>query len=214
MGQKGFTEIIFTEAFTGDTTWTVDNFDLELDVDWIEFMPEGYSLFGGTFTASFANFNYHVDSIIMDVANYCPDCFDIILYKAGEDPIYFEAPLGEFSIQTIVNPWPDNPDSLILWTYEGGIKVETIYHNAPIGQRETEISGQTYLSPNPAVGFIRIKQGSTICIYNSVGELMMDSYCNSLDKRIDISSFNNGVYFLTIIDETKIQTLKFIKAGN
>jgi len=214
---KGYTDIIFTDDFTGDTTWSIDNIDFELILEWTDFWG-GYLNFGGTFTTSFDNFDYQVYSFHMDVYNNCGECFEITLYKAGEDPVIIVPPWG-YSIQQIDNPWypDDNPDFVEVWTLEGGIKYETIYHDFNVGQRETEVKVLPYLSPNPAMDFIKInqiKEGSAVQIYNSVGKLILDFPFHSTDHRIDISSFKNGIYFITIINESNIQSLKFIKAGN
>ena len=208
------TEILFTDEFTGDTTWTVDNIDFEFNVDWMEFWNwNGYLGFGGTFTTSFENFNNHVDSITMDVENSCWNCFEIILYKSGEDSVFFETPTGQ-SIQTIVNPWTDNPDSLIMWTNEGGIKVETIYYDGTYGQPEIDKTEKVSIFPNPATNFFKLKQlnkNSTIQVYNTSGTLLSESYVTSSDNKINISYLSNGLYLIKIESKKNIQNLKLLK---
>ena len=209
------TEIIFTDEFTGDTTWTVDNIDFEFNVDWTWFDNE-YLYFGGTFITSFENFNNHLDSIILDVENSCNNCFSLILYKSGEDSIYIETPLGQ-STQTIVNPWSDNPDSLIMWTDEGAIKVETIYYNGTSGQTEIDKTEKVSIFPNPATNFFKLKQlnkNSTIQIYSTSGTLLLQSYATSSDDKIDISSLSNGLYLIKIESKKNIQNLKLLKVGH
>lgn len=209
------TEIIFTDEFTGDTTWAVDNINFEFNVDWIGFWGE-YLGFGGTFKTSFENFNKHVDSITMDVENSCWNCFEIILYKSGEDSIFFETPTGQ-SIQTIVNPWTDNPDSLIMWTNEGGIKVETIYYDGTSGQPEIDKTKRVSIFPNPATNFFKLKQlnkNSTIQVYSTSGTLLSESYVTSSDNKIDISSLNNGIYLIKIKSEKNTQNLKLLIVGH
>lgn len=208
------TEIIFTDEFTGDTTWSVNNVDFELNVDWTYFNND-YLYFGGTLITSFENFTNHVDSIIMHVENNCLTCFEIILYKSGEDSVFFETPSGQ-SIQTIVNPWTDNPDSLIMWTDEGGIKVETIYYDGTSGQPEIDKTERVSIFPNPATDFFKLKQlemNSTIKVYNTSGTLLLEAYATLSDNKIGISSLNNGIYFIKIQSENKTQNLKLLKVS-
>jgi hypothetical protein len=208
------TEIIFTDEFTGDTTWSVNSIDFELNVDWTVFDNE-YLYFGGTFKTTFENFTNHVDSITMDVENSCWNCFEIILFKSGEDSVFFETPSGQ-SIQTIVNPWTDNPDGLIMWTGEGAIRVETIYYNGTSGQPEIDKTERVSIFPNPATDFFKLKQlamNSAIKVYNTSGTLLLEAYVTLTDNKIDISSLNNGIYLIKIQSENKTQNLKLLKVG-
>ena len=167
-------EIDFTAEFTNDTTWVVDDLDLELKVDWIEFI-QGDLLFGGSFVTAFENFTHHVDSIVMDAANWCPDCFDVRLYKDGETTVSAVYPVGE-SVQTIINPWTENPDSLVVWTGEGGITSEKVYFNDdPTAQSEIEQAERASIYPNPASDYFRFKQlkdNAVIKIFNTSGSLL------------------------------------------
>lgn len=124
------TRVNFNEEFTGDTIWSVNNFNFSLDVDWIGYEDYQYLLFGGTFKTSFEQFNKDVDSISLDIKNSCSGCFDLILHKSGENPVYIETPSGSSQV-SIDNPWNENPDSLTMWTMEGGIKYIEIYHQMP-----------------------------------------------------------------------------------
>ena len=74
-------------------------------------------------------------------------------------------------------------------------------------------SEQIKLYPNPANKQITISvnQGrlGKVQIYNQIGQKMTEFDCNSASKSLDISGFENGLYFL-IFPEKGI-TLKFIK---
>lgn len=208
-------EVEFTEDFTGDTTWSVDNIDFELDVLWIEWFND-YTGFGGTFKTSFENFNNHVDSISLDLENGCGGCFDLILYKSGEDPIYVDTPTG-YSLQTIINPWSENPDSLIMWTAEGSIKVETIYYSVSTGQVEIEEHEKDLIFPNPAKSFFKLKKlnnNQKISIYNTYGLLVMETGPINTESKIDISFLNDGIYLIEIKNQESIQYEKLIKSTN
>ncbi|MBS1565736.1 MAG: T9SS type A sorting domain-containing protein, partial [Bacteroidetes bacterium] len=73
------------------------------------------------------------------------------------------------------------------------------------------------LYPNPASSTINIKtdntvdcSGKTICVYNRVGQLLYSSRL-SQDEHIDISRWNNGVYFVSITGLGVKAMTKFIK---
>ncbi|HLO92108.1 MAG TPA: T9SS type A sorting domain-containing protein [Lentimicrobium sp.] len=210
-------QVMFTEDFKGDTTWSVDNINCELDVSWIHWY-NGHLGFGGTFKTSFENFDNHVDSISLDLTNGCAGCFDLILYKSGENPIYVEPPTGN-SIQTIVNPWSGNPDSLIMWTYEGGLTVETIYYSVGTSIERIVIKDQenNLIFPNPVKSFFKLKKQINIqklSIYNAFGLLVMETGPIISEGMIDISFLNDGVYLIEIKNQGSIQYKKLIKASN
>ncbi|RLD57298.1 MAG: hypothetical protein DRJ05_09935 [Bacteroidetes bacterium] len=129
-GSKGFTHIEFSEFpvnFDGDTIWSVDNIDLEISEGSMVWYHPWLSL--GILTTSFDNFNFSVSNISMNVYNNCSGCFNIILHKAGQVPVVIE-PEGGYSIVEIDNPWfPNNPDFIEVWSGEGMILNETIYHD-------------------------------------------------------------------------------------
>ena len=208
-------EIDLTAEFTNDTTWVVGDLDLELDVDWIEF-NQGYLLFGGKFVTSFENFTNHVDSIVMDAANWCNDCFDVRLYKDGETTVSAVYPLGQ-SVQTIINPWTENPDSLVLWTFEGGVKSEKVYFSdAPTEQSEIEQEEFASIYPNPASDYFRFKQlkdNAVVKIFNTSGSLLFESRTSKIDNQINISSLSNGIYVVKIENGGSAESLKLIKVG-
>ena len=75
------------------------------------------------------------------------------------------------------------------------------------------------LYPNPASSFINIKAdesvslaGKTVSIYNRVGQLLYTGVLQSEQQGIDISRWENGIYFVRIngLATTKAMT-KFVK---
>ncbi len=211
---KPCVEIIIPEGYPGNTEWTVESIDLELRTDFTWYNNE-YFCFGGTFKTSFENFDYHVDSISIDLGNWCSSCFDLILYKLGEEAIYNITPSG-YSIQTIVNPWTDNPDSLVLWSYEAGVKIETVYYDTETNQIENKEERETYVYPNPAVNYFKLKNienNSNVKVYSSTGVLLVESSIFSHNNMIDISFLKTGVYLVEIETQSGRHYHKVVKSN-
>ncbi|HEX7413481.1 MAG TPA: T9SS type A sorting domain-containing protein, partial [Bacteroidia bacterium] len=75
------------------------------------------------------------------------------------------------------------------------------------------INNQVNIYPNPTNGSISIqstKELAAIVIYNSLGEIMLEQ--TMLKTTIDISSLQNGVYFITLKDKQQqtISTQKIV----
>jgi CubicO group peptidase (beta-lactamase class C family) len=94
-----------------------------------------------------------------------------------------------------------------IWNYVNDLSCSTS------SIEENFNSEQIKLYPNPANEQITISvnQGrlGKVQIYNQIGQKMTEFDCNSASKSLDISGFENGLYFL-IFPEKGI-TLKFIK---
>lgn len=196
---KPCVEIIIPENYPGNIIWTVENIDLELQTTSTWYNNE-YFCFGGTFKTSFENFDFHVDSISIDLGNWCSGCIDLTLYKFGEESRSYVIPSG-YSIQTIVNPWIDNPDSLVLWSYETGVKIETVYYDTETNQIENKKEIETNVYPNPVVSYFKlnnIENNTSVKVYNSTGVLLVESSISSDDNMIDISFLKTGVYIVEI----------------
>jgi hypothetical protein len=76
-----------------------------------------------------------------------------------------------------------------------------------------ELDFETKLSPNPNNGNFLIisnviKEYATILITNTLGETIVTF---PYTPQVDISTFQNGMYYLTIQDGTSKKTIKFIK---
>ncbi len=80
---------------------------------------------------------------------------------------------------------------------------------------ENFISEEIQLYPNPANEQITISVKSSplgkALVYNHVGQAIAEFYCDSSSKRIDLSSFEKGLFFINLTD--KGVTLKFTVAN-
>ena len=69
--------------------------------------------------------------------------------------------------------------------------------------------------PNPTTDFIEINGLDTAgiskySIFNNLGKELISAE-NLLTNKIDVSQLSTGIYFISIANEDKVQTLKFIK---
>jgi hypothetical protein len=85
----------------------------------------------------------------------------------------------------------------------------------PTNINQISVSNQYLLFPNPVVDKINFHMESysdEIRIANILGQtLFSDNVKSNREYSKDISSLNNGIYFLTIKTNNSIQTIKFIK---
>jgi len=73
------------------------------------------------------------------------------------------------------------------------------------------------VNPNPANDIINIKMGNTknvtVNIHNAIGKIVLTKTFNnisSLDKDINLSELNSGIYFIEVINNGKSQTKKLV----
>lgn len=67
--------------------------------------------------------------------------------------------------------------------------------------------------PNPAVSFItvdNIELGSTLRIFNAVGEQVFAQIATNTQSKIDLADYSNGIYFIIAENSNNKSTFKFI----
>jgi len=70
------------------------------------------------------------------------------------------------------------------------------------------------LFPNPTHDYISISNDSTILkieVWTILGQKMLEKQVNFTNMTIDLSSFESGLYWLKIYDETRMKSVKIIK---
>ena len=74
----------------------------------------------------------------------------------------------------------------------------------------TEISNNTKLYPNPTKGILNIEgiEGSTVEIFNNLGQLVVSKTNTSNLETIDMSNFDNGTYIVRITTGDKVAVKK------
>ncbi len=136
---------------------------------------------------------------LLQVTDY-PNGYDGAPSWGTNNKIIFESTVGE----------PDTSSGATLWTIDAPI-------NGTVGIESITGNNNSSIYPNPAKDFITIElknmlQNETkISIYNLQGELMINKTAKSEKVNIDISSLPEGVYFVKIINDKGIKSLKIIK---
>ncbi len=108
-------------------------------------------------------------------------------------------------------------DSCIIVRYENGLETERnlflyFYSQRDLGLNSPQ-ENRPNIFPNPTTNFINIEESSKFESFELIdikGELILKDKLNS--SQIDISSLQNGIYFLNLINENKqISRSKIIK---
>ena len=100
--------------------------------------------------------------------------------------------------------------SLKAYAMVGGNKVygnEVHFHTWVQGVSELEKSLVVY--PNPANDYLIVEgEMTSVDVYNTVGQCLMSKQVNG-DTKIDLSGFNNGIYFLRVFNNGEMAIRKF-----
>lgn len=97
-------------------------------------------------------------------------------------------------------------------TFQEAALVQVKYQNVALGNQEYENNNSTIrVYPSPTNHYLNIKnfvEGSSVSIKNILGKTIYKGYNQ---PKVDVSLLNTGIYFVTILNENKISTAKFIK---
>ncbi len=100
--------------------------------------------------------------------------------------------------------------SLKAYAMVGGSKIygnEVHFHTWVQGVSELEKSLVVY--PNPANDYLIVEgEMTSVEVYNTVGQCLMSKQVNG-DTKIDLSGFNNGIYFLRVFNNGEMAIRKF-----
>jgi hypothetical protein len=203
-----------------DSTWNADGIQCELETGWIEPINsidggEDYYIFGGDSLEGFfrmllGNFPYKIDSIHFDVFDACNLCFAVTAYYANgniveiedqsiddtnEDTLYFE----NFSSQ--------NPDSIIMKTYEGGFRKITVYHsNEALNVNDTIENPNLFTIQNNELTIPHRFQNENYNLYlhDLTGKTVAS---HSLENKptVSISDVKSGIYIVSVVSSGKLK---------
>ena len=84
---------------------------------------------------------------------------------------------------------------------------------ASVGIKESLISGNVLISPNPTNGVLNISfnaipQNAKIEVYNSIGALVLTEAMNNKNNTINLSDLNSGIYFMKVLEGNKVVAVK------
>ncbi|MES2516212.1 MAG: T9SS type A sorting domain-containing protein [Bacteroidota bacterium] len=86
---------------------------------------------------------------------------------------------------------------------------------ASVGLKENSMNGSVVISPNPTngivnIGFHTLSPNTTVEVYNTVGALVLSENIINKNSAINISDMNTGMYFIKVIENGKVVTVKKI----
>lgn len=85
---------------------------------------------------------------------------------------------------------------------------EVLFHTWYEGVGELEQSLRVY--PNPANDYLMVEgQMTSVEVYNTIGQCLLSRAVNETNTRINLSSFDNGIYFLRVNNNGEVVTRKF-----
>lgn len=84
---------------------------------------------------------------------------------------------------------------------------------ASVGIKESVLSGNMLISPNPTNGLVNItfntiSQNTKIELYNSIGALVLTEAMINKNNTINMSDLSNGMYFMKVLEGNKVITVK------
>ena len=126
-------------------------------------------------------------------------------------------PTSTTSTMVYDNPFvhADEEFTIKAMGYRGDMMTSPIvtYHYIPVGINEHEINVSVY--PNPTTGQFKVQNSEfriqSVEVYDVYGKLISNMEVNDNDVTIDISNYNNGVYFTRIRTENGTVTKKVVK---
>ena len=103
--------------------------------------------------------------------------------------------------------------SLSFWLNQYTFCWRFTFSTSALSVNENAINQQTYLYPNPAVDKFYLTSADKVSLeISDVCGKLLKTY-NNIDKSnpIDISGLEDGVYFVSIINDTESRTIKLMK---
>lgn len=81
---------------------------------------------------------------------------------------------------------------------------------------KNKVDGDFQIFPNPSnailnVNIRNVSSGCRLLIYNCIGEIIIEQALENEMNAIDVSKFNEGIYFIKILGDAGVFTKKFIK---
>ncbi len=167
--------------------------------------------------------------ISLDAANYMSPDGKHYLFNGTSFASPIVAGIAALYLQQFPNAWYDDIKSAILTTANEDEFTSDILPDNKWGYgkanafralivpfvdiEENNANNKIIAYPNPSGGIIYIngiKNKSTVSIYNLINEKLFSTEINVSDSSIDISSFNNGIYLMSVNDGQNNYSLKII----
>jgi hypothetical protein len=127
----------------------------------------------------------------------------------------FDIPLADFTIAGGGSAARNNLAEFIISTNLGIVYYDNVYFhkNTTLGASNFEVA-KVKLYPNPTSNILNIECAATIqtvSIYNVLGQEVLNRTIDSNTARIDVASFNSGIYVVKTVVDGVTSSTKFIK---
>ena len=127
----------------------------------------------------------------------------------------FDIPLADFTIAGGGSAARNNLAEFIISTNLGIVYYDNVYFhkNTTLGASNFEVA-KVKLYPNPTSNVLNIECAATIqavSIYNVLGQEVLNRTIDSNTARIDVASFNSGIYVVKTVVDGVTSSTKFIK---
>ncbi len=85
-----------------------------------------------------------------------------------------------------------------------------------INNQTNFIENEVKIYPNPSNGILNIilPFNAQVIITNQLGEVLINELLQTRESLINIKDLPNGIYFVKVLDDSKVQIIKIIKNDN
>lgn len=135
---------------------------------------------------------------------------DVILVPAGGSVVRFIARFEDFYNDTL----PYMYHCHMLTHEDGGMMGQFIVSSPDAGINESDEIFENFIYPNPSTDKLSIQQltdNELVIISDVHGRIVFREKANQSTLSIDISHYEDGIYFVELVNGTKFRKLKFLK---
>ena len=100
--------------------------------------------------------------------------------------------------------------------FHGGSNRGATASGITLGTNDFDIADTFKIIPNPASSNLNLKlsksfDAANVKVYNALGKQIHNTVISNFDASIDISSWSNGIYLVSVEIANKLQTKRFVK---
>ena len=100
--------------------------------------------------------------------------------------------------------------------FHGGSNRGATASGITLGTNDFDIADTFKIIPNPAASNLNLKlsksfDAATVTVYNALGKQIHNTVITNFNASIDISSWSNGIYLVSVEIANKLQTKRFVK---
>ncbi len=134
---------------------------------------------------------------------------DVILVPAGGGVVRFITKFEDFHNDTV----PYMYHCHMLTHEDGGMMGQFIVQSPIVGLNEINELNETVLYPNPVYDILTIvtEPNSRLKVLDNFGRIIRDEIAKESNFKMNLSDLNQGIYFIQVSINEKIEMIKFLK---